>query len=121
VKLPGPDHPISIERNSRRVRIVKDGMIIASTLRALTMREATLRPVQYIPRDDADMSRLRRSTHTTYCPYKGDASYFDLLTANGAIANAVWTYEAPYPTVASIASHLAFYSNGVDAIEQRDD
>ena len=118
MKMPGPDHPISIEPNPHLVRIVLGGVIVAETTRALTLREATMPPVLYIPREDAEMDLFAPSSHVTHCEYKGDARYFD-LTAGGIVAkNAAWSYEKPYPNVREIAGHLAFYSNKVDAIEE---
>ena len=72
VKIPGPDHPITIEANSSRVTVTVGGKLIADTRNAVTLREASYPPVQYIPRRDVDMAALTRSEHTTYCPYKGD-------------------------------------------------
>lgn len=118
MKLPGPDHPITIEPNPRRVRVTFAGEVIAETTRALTLREAALPPVQYIPREDADMALLRPSATRTHCPYKGDASYFSIEAGDRRSADAVWCYEAPYPAVAAIAGHLAFYPHRVDAIEE---
>jgi uncharacterized protein (DUF427 family) len=112
------DHPITIERNPRRVRVVFNGRVVAETERALTLRETTLRPVQYIPREDVAMELLVRSTHASHCPYKGDAAYYSLSVAGRASENAVWTYETPYPAVAAIKDHLAFYPQRVDRIEE---
>ncbi len=113
MKIPGPDHPISVDATPGRVVVKAGGRIIADTRAALSLREANYPPVQYIPRGDADMSALTRSEHTTYCPYKGDCSYYSLPGA----PNAVWTYEHPYPAVAQIEGYLAFYPNRVDSIE----
>ena len=93
VKIPGPDHPISIETNLSRVMVKVGGRIIADTRNALTLREASYPPVQYIPRRDVDMAALVRSEHTTYCPYKGDASYYSISAGGDSSKNAVWTYE----------------------------
>jgi uncharacterized protein (DUF427 family) len=118
MKIPGPDHPIAIEPNPKRVRVLFNGRVVAETTRALTLKEASLPPVQYVPREDADMALFARTSHTTHCPYKGDAAYYS-LTVNGRMAeDAVWTYEAPYPAVASIKDHLAFYPDRVDRIEE---
>ena len=106
---PSPDHPITIEHNPRRVRVRAGGTLIADTSAALTLREANYSPVHYIPRADADMAQLRRSDHSSYCPYKGEAAYFDIVALGERGTNAVWTYERPYPAVAEIAGHLAFY------------
>jgi uncharacterized protein (DUF427 family) len=118
MKIPGPDHPISIEPNPKRVRVLFNGRVVADTTRALTLKEASLPPVQYVPRDDADMTHFARSSHATYCPYKGDAAYYSLQVDGRAAEDAVWTYETPYPAVAPIQNHLAFYPDRVDRIEE---
>ncbi|WP_094844954.1 DUF427 domain-containing protein [Bordetella genomosp. 9] len=120
VKTPGPDHPIIIEHNPRRVVVTLAGRVIADTREALTLREANYPAVQYIPRKDADMASLQRTDHATYCPYKGDCSYYSIPHGGARAANAVWTYENPHPAVAQIAGHLAFYPDRVDAIEEKD-
>jgi uncharacterized protein (DUF427 family) len=119
IKVPGPDHPITIERNPSRIVISVAGHVIADTRDALTLRESTYPPVQYVPRKDVEMTLLERTDHATYCPYKGDASYFSIPSGGDRSANAVWTYEAPYAAVALIKDHLAFYPDRVDAIEER--
>jgi uncharacterized protein (DUF427 family) len=117
MKIPGPDHPISISPNLKRVRVSAGGVVIADTTRALTLKEASYPAVHYIPREDAHMELLSRTERTTHCPYKGDANYFS-LTANGkALDNAVWTYEAPFPAMEQIAGYLAFYPDKV-TVEQ---
>ena len=119
IKIPGPDHPITIERNAHRIVVSVAGRVVADTQAALTLREAGYPAVQYIPRKDVDMTLLERSAHATYCPYKGDASYYTIPTGGARSLNAVWTYEAPYDAVAAIGNHLAFYPDRVDAIEER--
>src|SRR5437588_11450878 len=104
-----PDHPITIEPNPKRVRVIFNGRVGAETSRAVTLRVTSLKPVQYIPRADAAMELLARSPHATHCPYKGDAAYYTLDVAGHTSENAVWTYEAPFPAVAAIKDHLAFY------------
>ena len=118
IKVPGPDHPITIARNANRVVVKVAGRIVADTQDALTLREASYQPVQYIPRKDVDMTLLAPTDHTTYCPYKGDCAYFSIPLGGERAANAVWSYEAPYPAVAVIKDHLAFYPDRVDAIEE---
>jgi uncharacterized protein (DUF427 family) len=119
IKIPGPDHPITIERNEKRVVVTVGGRVIADTRNALTLRESKYPPVQYIPREDVDMAALARSATQTYCPYKGDAAYFSVPDGGERSTDAVWTYEAPYEAVAEIKDHLAFYLDRVDAIEER--
>jgi uncharacterized protein (DUF427 family) len=118
VKIPGPDHPISIERNTGRVVVMVAGRIVADTRKALTLRELSYPPVQYIPRKDVDMTLLTRTEHATYCPYKGDCAYYSIPLGGERSNNAVWSYEAPYAAVAAIEGHLAFYPDRVDAIEE---
>ena len=119
IKVPGSDHPITIERNPNRVVISVAGRVVANTRDALTLREAAYPAVQYIPRKDVDMALLPRTDHATYCPYKGDSAYFSIPLGGERSTNAVWTYEDPYAAVDSIKDHLAFYSDRVDAIEER--
>jgi uncharacterized protein (DUF427 family) len=116
VKLPGPAHPITIERNPSRVVVTVAGHTIADTRSALTLREAHYPPVFYIPRNDVDMTLLERTSHSTYCPYKGDAAYFSIPSGGERAVNAIWTYESPYPAVEPIRDHLAFYPERVDSI-----
>jgi uncharacterized protein (DUF427 family) len=116
VKVPGPDHPITIERNACRVVVKVAGHVVADTRNALTLREAKYSAVQYIPRKDVDMTLLERSAHTTYCPYKGDASYYSIPVGGERSINAVWTYEGPYEAMAAIREYLAFYPDRVDEL-----
>jgi uncharacterized protein (DUF427 family) len=118
MKLPGPDHPITIAPNPKRVRVTFNGHVVADSTRALTLRETSLRPVQYIPRDDVDMRLLVRSTHATHCPYKGDAAHYSLRVDGRSAEKAAWTYETPYPAMAAIKDHLAFYPDRVDRIDE---
>lgn len=119
IKIPGPDHPITIGPNANRVIVTLGGKVIADTTRALTLREASYPAVHYIPRGDVDMAALSRSDTHTYCPYKGEASYFGIPAGSARSVDAIWTYEAPYDSVAAIRDHLAFYPDRVDAIEER--
>ena len=118
-KIPGPDHPISVSPNPKRVVVTAAGRVIADTRCALTLREASYPAVQYIPRYDVEMNQLARTTHSSYCPYKGDAAYFSIPAAGERGTNAVWTYEAPYEAVAGIEGYVAFYPDRVDSIEEK--
>jgi uncharacterized protein (DUF427 family) len=117
-KTPGPDHPITIVHHPKRVVVTLGGRAIADTRDALRLAEAAYPAVFYLPRKDVDMSALTRTDHSTYCPYKGDASYFSIPAGGARTNNAVWSYEAPYASVAEIKDHLAFYSDRVDSIEE---
>ena len=116
IKIPGPDHPIAIEPTQGRVKVVVAGRVVADSRRALSLREASYPAVQYIPRGDVDMSLLERTDHQTYCPYKGECSYYSIPSGGERTVNAVWTYESPYDAVAPIAGHLAFYPDRVDSL-----
>jgi len=118
IKIPGPDHPISIKPNPARVVVSVAGRAVADTRNALTLHEATYLPVQYIPGEDVDFSKLERTDHATYCPYKGDCSYYSIPTGGKKSINAVWSYEDPYPAVAQIRGHVAFYPDRVDEIAE---
>lgn len=118
IKIPGPDHPITIDRNPARVVVKLDGRVIADTRDALTLREASYPPVQYIPRKDVDISLLARTDHATHCPYKGDASYYSITPGGERAKNAIWTYEKPHAAVREIKDHMAFYPDRVDSIEE---
>jgi uncharacterized protein (DUF427 family) len=111
MKVPGPDHPITISPYRGRVVVRVEGRVIADTMAALRLAEASYPAAFYIPRADADMASLARSDHHTYCPYKGECSYFTIPGERGV--NAVWSYETPYPAVAAIKDHLAFYPDRV--------
>ncbi|MFP3567642.1 DUF427 domain-containing protein [Paraburkholderia sp. SIMBA_030] len=117
IKVPGPDHPITIEPSKARVVVTVAGRVIADTLDALTLREASYPPVYYIPRKDVEMALLQSTDHATYCPYKGDCAYYSIPMGGERTVNAVWTYEAPYAAVKEIAQHLAFYPDRVDSID----
>lgn len=109
-----------MSRNAKRVVVTLGGTTIADSTEALTLREASYPAVQHIPRKDVDMSALSRSDTRTHCPYKGEASYFSIPLSGPRSADAIWTYEAPYDSVAAIKGHLAFYPDRVDAIGERD-
>jgi uncharacterized protein (DUF427 family) len=115
---PGPDHPIAIAPTGKRVRVVFADRVIARSTRALTLQEIGHAPVVYLPRADVDMSALARTTHASYCPYKGNASYFTIAVVGRASQNAAWSYEQPYPAVAAIKEFVAFYPNRIDRIEE---
>ncbi|MFO1037552.1 MAG: DUF427 domain-containing protein [Geminicoccaceae bacterium] len=120
MKQPSPDHPITTAPQPRRVRVVARGQVIANTTHAVELREASYRPVQYIPRADVRMDLLERTSHTSHCPYKGDAAYFSIRVGDHVAANAVWSYEEPFPAVADIKDRLAFHPERVDTIEVLD-
>jgi uncharacterized protein (DUF427 family) len=113
MKTPGPDHPITITPNPKRVRVSAGPVVIAETARALTLQEGRYPAVQYIPREDANAALLVRSDRSTHCPYKGDASYFGIKTEAGTVDNAIWSYEEPFPAMAEIRNYLAFYPDKV--------
>jgi uncharacterized protein (DUF427 family) len=119
VKVPGPDHPITIAPHAARVVVTVGGRVVADTRDALALHEASYPPVFYIPRDDVDLTQLERSNHATYCPFKGDAAYYSIPSAGERGTDAVWTYEAPYDAVSPIKDRLAFYPNRVDAIDEQ--
>jgi uncharacterized protein (DUF427 family) len=113
MKIPGPDHPITISPNPKRVRVSADGVVIAETTHALTLKEASYPAVQYVPRADTKMDLLSRTDRVTHCPYKGDANYFSVSAGGKVLENSIWTYETPFPAMTEITGHLAFYPDKV--------
>lgn len=113
MKFPSPDHPITITPHKGRLVVRFGDTVIADTTEALELREASYKPVLYIPCAAAKLDAYERSEHHSYCPYKGEASYFHLAGAGKRADNAVWTYETPYPAMAAIKDHLAFYPDKV--------
>lgn len=110
---PGPDHPISIGPTAATVTVRLADLGVARSANALTLRESAYPAVQYIPLDDVNTALLRRSETKTYCPYKGECSYYSIVTPEGVLDDVVWTYETPYPAVGEIAGHVAFYPDRV--------
>jgi uncharacterized protein (DUF427 family) len=117
MKLPGPDHPITITPTVGNVTVSLDGQVIARSGHALTLQEANYPPVQYIPRADIDLAALLATGHTTYCPYKGVASYYSIPAGGARSVNAIWSYEDPHDAVAAIKDHMAFYPDRIDTID----
>ena len=116
-KIPGPDHPITITPTQGHVVVTLAGRTIADTQHALTLKEASYPPVQYIPLADVDPELLASSDHTTWCPYKGEASYYSLPIGGERSVNAIWSYRMPHDAVAAIKDHVAFYPDRIDTIE----
>ncbi|MFK3795247.1 MULTISPECIES: DUF427 domain-containing protein [unclassified Pseudomonas] len=113
MKIPGPDHPISITPAKGRVTVQFKGVRVAQSDKALELKEANYPPVIYVPRSDISMEHYQSTDHRTHCPYKGDASYFSLVANGESAENAVWTYEEAYPSVKAIEGHVAFYPDKV--------
>jgi len=116
-KSPGPDHPISITPSGTRVRVIWKGRVVAESDRALDLHEAAYPVVRYIPRADVKMDLLEKTAHSTFCPYKGDASYYALVDGGERTENAIWSYEQPFEAMAPIEGYIAFYGSKVDRIE----
>jgi uncharacterized protein (DUF427 family) len=121
---PGPDHPITVEPFTSHVVVRSGSTVIAETDRALELREAAYPPVLYIPLEDVDSAHVRPNELHTWCPYKGEASYFDIVdsgTKGADLAATVWYYAEPFEAVRSIGGHVAFYADRVViAISDRD-
>jgi len=113
IKTPGPDHPITVEKNPERVVVRVGDQVVADTTAALVLRESTYPAVQYVPLADVNPAFLKETETSTYCPFKGDASYYTLVAGEGESVDAIWTYREPHPAVAEIANHVAFYPNKV--------
>jgi uncharacterized protein (DUF427 family) len=117
VREPTADHPITVEPTGKHVTVRVNGEVVADTDAALTLQESTYPAVHYIPIGDVVEGVLTSSDTTTYCPYKGEASYYNLTTgAGGTVEDAIWTYQQPYPAVGDIAGHVAFYPDRAEIV-----
>ncbi len=114
VLVPGPDHPITVTPADSTVTVRLGDRTIATTDRALVLQEASYPAVYYLPLEDVDADVLRPSSHESYCPFKGDASYYSLADGDTVLADAVWSYVTPYDAVSEIANHVAFYPQHVE-------
>ncbi|WP_029116131.1 DUF427 domain-containing protein [Mycobacterium sp. URHB0044] len=114
VLQPTAEHPITVTPTGRHVTVRVNGEVVAETDAALTLQESTYPAVQYVPLADVVGTALRRSDTTTYCPYKGNANYYDVTVGGATVGDAIWTYEQPYPAVGAIAGHVAFYADKAD-------
>ena len=108
-----PAHRVEIRPCTTRVRVTVGEQLVAESLRPLRLAESTLPVVWYLPLSDVNEELLQRSDTSTYCPFKGHASYWSLTTADGLLDDAVWAYEDPYDECAQLAGHVAFYANKV--------
>ena len=113
--IPGPDHPITVERWAGTVTVRHGEAVLAETDRALVLREADYPVVHYVPLEDVRSDLLRPSGHHTWCPYKGEASYYDIAGTEGEaeLPASIWYYPDPFPAVAGIKDHVAFYTDRV--------
>ena len=116
IREPTAAHPITVVPTGRRVTVRVNGAVVAETDAALTLQESTYPAVQYIPLADVDAATLSPSGTTTYCPYKGDAKYYHVTASGDTVADAIWFYEQPYPAVAGVAGHVAFYADKADVV-----
>ncbi|MEU7870869.1 DUF427 domain-containing protein [Dactylosporangium sp. NPDC049140] len=112
--IPGPDHPITVTPSDVRVVVRSGEHVVADTTNALALQESTYPVAYYVPLEDVDQKLLQRTDHSTYCPFKGDASYYSVVTPEGTVDNAVWSYETPYEAVAPIAKRVAFYTDRLE-------
>jgi uncharacterized protein (DUF427 family) len=114
VLVPGPDHPITISPSDEKITVTFGGRVIAITDQALVLRESGHAAVYYLPLEAVDAEVLEPTSHQTYCPNKGDASYYSLVDGDALAENAVWSYVTPYDAVSEIAGHVAFYPHQVE-------
>ena len=118
--IPGPDHPITIAPSSDHVVVKAGDVVVADSSNAVTLHEASYPPVYYVPLADVDSEVLESSDTTSYCPYKGEASYYSVRTGDGVVEDAIWFYDDPYDAVSEIAGHVAFYPDRVQIDDSKD-
>ena len=121
MKKPGPSHPIEIAANGDRLRAYANGAVIADSQNVLTLQEANYPPVHYFPRADIVSGVLDPTHYQTYCPYKGEADYFNISLDGALLENAAWCYSEPYPHVSQIQGHVAFYTDRIDVVAVSED
>jgi uncharacterized protein (DUF427 family) len=118
IRVPDATHPITIERNPKRIVVKVAGRVLADSARALALQESGRPSVTYIPRVDVRLDALELSQTASYCPYKGDAHHYNIAAERARIANACWSYEEPHWAVAEIEGHIAFDPDRIDCIEE---
>lgn len=121
MKIPGPDHPITISPAKTRWRVAYQNHVIADSSDVMILQEASYPPVAYFAREGVDMAYFSKTDRTTHCPYKGDASYYTILMDGHFAENAVWSYEEPFPAMEHIRGRLAFYPDKVEIYPVDDD
>jgi uncharacterized protein (DUF427 family) len=109
-----PDYRVDLEPSPGRIRVSVAGQVIADSERTLSVRETKHDPVVYFPRDDVSFDLLEPTTHTTFCPFKGDARYWTLRVGDRVEENLLWGYDDPFEQVADLAGYVAFYPDRVD-------
>jgi len=109
-----PDHRVDLEPNPNRVRVTLDGELLADSARTVVVRESSYAPVVYFPRDDVRSDLLERTDHESFCPFKGEASYWTIRTPERCLENSVWSYEEPFAEVAGLSGLMAFYADRVE-------
>jgi uncharacterized protein (DUF427 family) len=112
-----PDHRVDLHPDQAHVRVMFGGKVIADSTDALRVEETGHGPVYYIPAKDMALDLMTKTAHTTYCPFKGNASYWTINAGGKSAENAIWGYETPYDETAKLAGYYAFYGNRVDSIE----
>jgi uncharacterized protein (DUF427 family) len=115
-----PEHRVDIHPDTTHLRVTFGGAVIADSRETLRIEETGHGPVHYFPEKDVRLDLLKKTQHSTYCPFKGDASYWTIEVVDGGAAksseNAVWGYVTPYDEMTGLAGYYAFYSTRVDAI-----
>lgn len=112
-----PEHRVDLHPDTKRVRVMFGGKVIADSTSTLRCEETGHGPVHYVPAKDMALDLMKKTEHTSYCPFKGTASYWTIDTGSASAENAIWGYEAPYDETAQLAGHYAFYGNRVDSVE----
>jgi len=116
--MSAPAYDIRIEDGLRRVRVLFNGVPVADSARTKVLREGSYPPVHYFPRADVRMDLLHATRHRTYCPFRGNASYWNLSVGERSAENAVWSYEEPYENAREIKGYVAFWRERMDAIAE---
>lgn len=111
-----PDHKVEISAPDFAVQVLLDGDVIAQTHRAVRLDEGNYPPRYYLPAQDVAMDRLSATDHTSHCPFKGDARYWTVITAERKVENGAWAYDAPFDECLALKGRIAFYSETIDVV-----
>ena len=106
--------PPRVEASPEVVRVEFGGRVIAESRRAFRVLETSHPPVYYLPPDDVAREYLRPARGSSFCEWKGEASYYDIVVGDRVVAQAAWTYQHPSPAFTAIADYIAIYPGKMD-------
>jgi uncharacterized protein (DUF427 family) len=104
-----PDYRVDVSPTDDHIRILHGDRCIADSRRPLKVTESRHQPVWYLPLSDVDPSVIEATDHTSYCPFKGHASYWSVTAGSSRLENSIWGYLSPYRECELLSEHVGFY------------